>query len=259
MVFDSLEESHYETNHFGMLHIHTDFGGGDCDTSLAKLPSFLSCSLEQVEVYGTITILFHSDEVNPCYRQAIASMIEGLGYQFVDLDSLVKSVVSRYGNESDSPHLVNEMFILKVQKELVWHWKMSFRFNQGSDSCSPCEKLYNSWQLDFQPIIAEPHAPNQPNFQQIMHTHRVCEGERQMVLAQTQEHIQYDKDAWPAVRSVAPPGSRRSAVCACAKCGSTSFFNKLYKVSNGRGWNYTVRIGTDIWQSCCDGAADFSI
>ena len=45
---------------------------------------------------------------------------------------------------------------------------------------------------------------------------------------------------WPAVWEVTPKGSSRtSAICACAKCGPTSFYSKLYEIAIGKHWDYT--------------------
>ena len=96
IVFDSLEEEFTETSHFGMLHIRRGDATGECDTSLGKMRAYLSCSLEKIEMYGNITILFTSDEDDLCYRTAIKDMVEALGLHFVDLDSYIRAVVSKY-------------------------------------------------------------------------------------------------------------------------------------------------------------------
>ena len=159
LVFDSLKESNPDTDHFGMLHIRMGDAKDECDTSLIKINNYLSCSLENLEVYGKVSVLFTSDERNICYRNAIRNMVESLGFHFIDLDSYVMSTVSQYTktlpSDTAPSRLENNMFVFKVEKEMEWHVDMTFRMNQRrSMECSSCDKLASSWQFEDTPVVA---------------------------------------------------------------------------------------------------------
>ena len=159
LVFDGLKKSNPDTDHFGMLHIRRGDAKDECDTSLIKISNYLSCSLENLEVYGKVSVLFTSDEQNVCYRNAIQDMVESLGFHFIDLDSYVMTTVSQYTktlpSDTAPSRLENNMFVFKVEKEMEWHVDMTFRMNQRrSMECSSCDKLASSWQFEFTPVIA---------------------------------------------------------------------------------------------------------
>ena len=131
MVFDTLEDSYPETDHFGMLHIRRGDAIGQCDTSLSKISSYLTCSLNEVEAYGRISILFRSDETDTCYRNAIQVLVESLGFHFIDLDSIVQSTVLEYAlGTPGGPRLINNMFTYKVEVEMMWNEQISFQLSQ---------------------------------------------------------------------------------------------------------------------------------
>ena len=156
MVFDSLKESYPDTDHFGMFHIRRGDAKDECDTSLIKMSSYLSCSLENLEVYGKVLVLFTSDERNVCYRNAIQNMVESLGFRFIDLDSYVMATVSQYARTLATPErFENNMFVFSVEREMEWHRDMSFRMSQRrSVECNLCDKLVSSWQFEDKPVIA---------------------------------------------------------------------------------------------------------
>lgn len=242
MVFDSLEDSYPDTDHFGKLYIKTDSGASGCDTSLLKIKSFLTCSLYQVEEYGKITVMYHMDETNHCYRQAVHEMIESLGHRAVDLDSLVKNIVEEHAQATNRPHLANNWFVAQVQNEMTWHYKMTFRLTQesGKDTCPACEKLQKSWQFEDALQIADLYVPDDfaINFDEVLQKNGACERERQAKLALSLMNIDVSTKEWPPVRTVAPLGKQTAAFCSCAKCGSTSAYDKLYLLTNGRPWHF---------------------
>lgn len=96
MMLDTLEQSLPWIDHFGIFHIRRGDAIGECDTSLSKISNYLTCSLDNLEVYGKTSILFISDEKDVCYRKAIQDMVETLGFHFIDLDELVKNAVLEY-------------------------------------------------------------------------------------------------------------------------------------------------------------------
>jgi len=162
LVFDSLKESNLDTDYLGMLHVRRGDVVDECDTSLIKMSNYLTCSLENLEVYGKVSLLFRSDERNVCYRNAIKEMIESLGFHFLDLDSYVMTTVSQYAktlpSDTNPSRLENNMFVFKVEKEMVWHRDMSFRISQRrSVECEICDKLASSWQFEDTPVIASNH------------------------------------------------------------------------------------------------------
>ena len=182
MVFDSLKESNPDTDYLGMLHVRRGDVVDECDTSLIKMSNYLTCSLENLEVYGKVSLLFTSDERNVCYRNAIKEMIESLGFHFLDLDSYVMTTVSQYAktlpSNTNPSRLENNMFVFKVEKEMEWHVNMTFRMSQRrSIECSSCDKLASSWQFEDKPVIAVPNEFKPVDFPQVSKSYSMCETE----------------------------------------------------------------------------------
>lgn len=178
MVFDTLEETFPETDHFGMFHIRRGDAIGQCDTSLSKIRDYLTCSLDKVEMYGKISILFTSDERNACYRSAIQDMVKMLGVCFIDLDSFIEATVSKYAASiQNGQRLLNNMFIYKVEKVMEWNERLTFRIAQRRGiSCAWCDQLHSNWQFNDKPILASSYEfKKSVDYAKVMHSHHICE------------------------------------------------------------------------------------
>ena len=178
MVFDTLEETFPETDHFGMFHIRRGDAIGQCDTSLSKIRDYLTCSLDKVEMYGKISILFTSDERNACYRSAIQDMVKMLGVRFIDLDSFIEATVSKYAASiQNGQRLLNNMFIYKVEKVMEWNERLTFRIAQRRGiSCAWCDQLHSNWQFKDKPILASSYEfKKSVDYAKVMHSHHICE------------------------------------------------------------------------------------
>jgi len=158
--------------HLGLLHIRRGDSVQSCDTSLSEMVSFLTCSLNNTEAYGNILVMLRSDEQDPCYREAIRDIIEGLGHTFGDLDATVKEVVQDYPTNS---RLLNNMFIYRVEAGMEWHKNTRFRLTKRREmNCWPCNKLYKNWQFDGIPEITEPYLNATVSLKEVNKTYHAC-------------------------------------------------------------------------------------
>jgi hypothetical protein len=176
MVLDTMEESLPSIDQFGIFHIRRGDAIGECDTTLNKIRSYLSCSLENLEVYGKTSLLFISDETDTCYRNAIQDMVESLGFHFIDLDDLVKNAVLEYASTIDNgSRLVNNMFTFKIERELEWNPRVSFKLSQRRSECASCDKLHSSSQFKDRPVTAMTHAAKKSvDLSSIQHAYNMC-------------------------------------------------------------------------------------
>lgn len=94
---------------FGNLHLRRGDAIKACNTSVAKVREYLECSLGEFRPPTQEFILtLSTDETSTDYIQKIGKVIESLGFVFVHLDALVRSVVQEEVNRSTlSPHHAN--------------------------------------------------------------------------------------------------------------------------------------------------------
>ena len=177
MVLDTLEDSLPFIDQFGIFHIRRGDAIGDCDTSVRKISSYLTCSLDSLEVYGKTSLLFISDETDMCYRKAIQDMVESLGFHFVDLDELVKNTVLEYASTIDNgSRLVNNMFTFKVEREIEWNPRVLFKISQRRSECASCGKLHSSSQFEDLPVIGiARNIKKSVDLSSIKHAYDMCE------------------------------------------------------------------------------------
>ncbi|KAL7539339.1 hypothetical protein ACHAWF_006382 [Thalassiosira exigua] len=140
-VFDYLSQRYPSTDLFVPLHIRRGDATRSCDTSLKRMHQRLSCSLEQPSASpGNVTILLGTDELDPCYRNAIKVMVESMGHSFADLDATVLEVVQNYSKGTyDGGRLLNNMFVYSVGLNFMWDPRIKFRLDwRRRVTCPDC-------------------------------------------------------------------------------------------------------------------------
>jgi hypothetical protein len=129
--------------YIGFLHIRRGDSTSRCNTTLAKLRNYLSCSLQGVP---PSLILLASDEANPEYRQSIQRMLQtkSLGHHdMVDLDALVWEQVQQRHNHHDNsaPHLHNNYYVYRIESILkTTHVDFVLQQRQRHD-CPECQNV----------------------------------------------------------------------------------------------------------------------
>lgn len=140
-VLELLQQQYPYSNYFVPLHIRRGDTMDVCDTSLEKMKDFFSCSLDgPLATRENTTILLATDERDACYRQAVRSMMEELGYTFVDLDAVVWDVLRDFSGTRNT-QLLNNMFVYKVISDIRDDERTSAALEKRRDQCPECQSL----------------------------------------------------------------------------------------------------------------------
>eukprot|EP00957_Ditylum_brightwellii_P052658 3992379-Ditylum_brightwellii.AAC.1 len=114
------DNSLLENSIYGLLHLRRDDSIDDCDTSVDKIREYLSCSLENTDLIGNITLLMKSDEVDKHYHQEIVGLADMYGYvDILDLDDLVWKIIHQAVADGDiNDYHVNNYFVHEIGNTL---------------------------------------------------------------------------------------------------------------------------------------------
>ena len=141
-IFQFLQEQYPHSSHLVPLHIRRGDTKDVCDTSLAKMKEFLSCSFASFASHnGKVAVLLATDERDTCYRQAIHTMIEYLGHSFVDLDTLVWEVLRDMFAHTTNAYLLNNMFVYKVISDIRDDDRICAALEKRREQCPECQSL----------------------------------------------------------------------------------------------------------------------
>uniref|UniRef100_A0A7S1Z432 O-fucosyltransferase family protein n=1 Tax=Ditylum brightwellii TaxID=49249 RepID=A0A7S1Z432_9STRA len=110
------DNSLLENSIYGVLHLRRGDSIDDCDTSVDRIREYLSCSLENTDLIGNITLLMKSDEVDKRYRQEIVGLADTYGHvNILDLDGLIWKIVHQAGADGDiNDYHVNNYFVYAI-------------------------------------------------------------------------------------------------------------------------------------------------
>jgi len=87
-------QDHSPNATFGKLHLRRGDAINECDTHIVKVKKYLSCSLEDTEEKGHLTILLSSDEQDDTYRQNILDLANDYEHvTMMDLDKITSQVI----------------------------------------------------------------------------------------------------------------------------------------------------------------------
>lgn len=125
----------------GFLHIRRGDSAHRCDTSLATLETYLSCSFGTLPVSQRtipLIVLLATDDTDAGYRQGVAAIVNGLGLdvELIDLDALVWRHVKLLRSALHTNYYV---YAIEWEvKHVHVHFVMERRHSQ---SCHTCEDL----------------------------------------------------------------------------------------------------------------------
>jgi hypothetical protein len=129
----------------GLFHLRRGDGIQECNTTLAKLRSYLDCSLHGSQVLGNITLLLGTDEQDPKYLGALQLMLEE-GFPHVRLlnlnrlawayvrDSVERGVIPK--------RFLNNFYVFRLEDRLRRHPNIAFRLSQRRTmACNDCDSV----------------------------------------------------------------------------------------------------------------------
>lgn len=129
---------------FGRLHLRRGDAINECDTSIAKVKEFLSCSLKNTEEKGHLTILLVSDEKDDQYRQDILDLANDYSHvTMMDLDKLnVRAIDEAVQSGELDASLQNNYFEFDVERRLdIFEFYLDRRRAVQCDDCTPLTGL----------------------------------------------------------------------------------------------------------------------
>jgi hypothetical protein len=183
-VFAYIQNMYPETTGLAFFHIRRGDTLKVCNTTLPRMRNYLMCSLRgggggemaariSAEDFGTtMTLLLASDERDPCYRRAIQTIVEeDLGYNFVDLDQVIWTVLRDYvqmanntkNNTNDDSRLLNNMYVFYLNRMVSSDDRVDLELIQRRANCLDCARdmkrvvvNQNSSDIGFQAETASP-------------------------------------------------------------------------------------------------------
>ena len=90
------DDSLLDNSIYGLLHLRRGDSIDDCDTSVKRMKEYLSCSLENTDLIGNITLLMTSDEENKWYRKEILGLADAYDHvNILDVDDLIWQIANQ--------------------------------------------------------------------------------------------------------------------------------------------------------------------
>jgi len=158
-VIDYIRQYHNGVDSYGLFHIRRGDSRDACDTSLPEIQKYLNCSFhDRLKVsshFGRIAILLASDERDPQYRSAIATLItEGLGYDFVDLDETIQTVLKQMIPHIDQGRRsMNNMYSYHISRLVAEDPQIKFVLEKRRTiHCPDCTQI-----VEESNIVGSPH------------------------------------------------------------------------------------------------------
>jgi hypothetical protein len=129
----------------GYFHVRRGDSMSGCDTSLARMTSYLQCTFQGLEKdRREITILFFSDDRNKKYRFGIQKIVEELEpagrVKFIDLDKLVWGRLQQAEAEAEvEAYLVDNNYIFEVTEVLKEQFGSFYLEQRRHLNCNDCD------------------------------------------------------------------------------------------------------------------------
>lgn len=93
-VIERIKDNSPNATTFGKFHIRRGDAINECDTHVAKVKEYLSCSLKNTEEKGHLTLLLESDEQDDTYRQTILDLANDYeNVTMLDVDKITSEVI----------------------------------------------------------------------------------------------------------------------------------------------------------------------
>jgi len=148
MVESAIHSNHPDDTIYGSLHIRRGDAIQDCDTSLAKMKEFFTCSLKGTEEVGRhIAILMATDETDAAYKQAVVDMVDGYPHvSIVDIDTWVREMIAKETKAGHIPPGMNNNYHVYgigngVKSDKKVAFKMQKRRKDWCEMCVPVKEI----------------------------------------------------------------------------------------------------------------------
>jgi hypothetical protein len=135
----------------GSFHIRRGDMQHECNTTLPKMESYLSCSFAGSHVLGNITILLSTDETDEQYLRTVTGMVEANPHVKVrSLDELAWKHARQYvENGEASSRILNNFVVFKVMDQIFYE-RVAFTIEQRRFlHCPDCEELVKMDQVQW--------------------------------------------------------------------------------------------------------------
>ena len=129
----------------GLLHIRRGDSTSRCNTTVAKMKSYLSCSLRGITPNSskTIVLLLATDENDHTYRQSIIQILMDLSCQVLDLDALVnRKVEEAIQNHTLSSAYRTNYYIYRIQTILKVRYVDFVLQQRQRHDCLDCQPIF---------------------------------------------------------------------------------------------------------------------
>jgi len=143
-----IHSNHPDGTIYGALHIRRGDALNECDTSLATMKEFFTCSLKGTEEIGRhIALLMMSDERDAGYRQAVVDMVDDYPHvTIVDVDTRVRMMIAEATEGGDIPPGMNNNYHLygieqMLRSESKMAFKMEKRKTEWCQKCVPVKEI----------------------------------------------------------------------------------------------------------------------
>ena len=141
-VESAIHSNHPDDTIYGALHIRRGDTLNQCDTSLAAMKEFFTCSLKGTEEIGRhIALLMMSDERDAGYRQAVVDMVDDYPHvSIVDIDAKVRMMIAEATEGGDiPPGMDNNYNLYGIEQMLKSESKMAFKMEKRkTEWCEKC-------------------------------------------------------------------------------------------------------------------------
>lgn len=150
-VFDLIQNNRHSParrarSGLAFFHIRRGDTVSVCDTALPRIHRYLMCSLRGEMItpistkFGNMTLLLASDERDPCYRRAIQTIVEkGLGYNFVDLDEIIWTVLKGHiAKHAGDSRLWNNMYVYHLTRMVFSDPRIDLELTLRRANCPDC-------------------------------------------------------------------------------------------------------------------------
>ena len=129
---------------YGYFHIRRGDAKEDCNTELSKIRTYLTCSLNQTETLGNVTLLFSSDEKDQNYRKSLQEMVEReTAAQFIDMDALLWEQLHRAVESFAPKRRLNNFYVFRAISVLSVRLSLFTLERRRHYKCNDCDPVMN--------------------------------------------------------------------------------------------------------------------
>ncbi len=133
----------FDSSFHGLLHLRRGDVIDVCNTSVERIREYLSCSLNNTEIFGNLTLLMTSDEEDDHYRQSIKTLASDFEHvTILDVDEMIwETVDEAVGRGELSKDHHNNYFVYEIGN-MLRTWKtdglVKFYLVRRRSMCTDC-------------------------------------------------------------------------------------------------------------------------